>query len=199
MVYQIPESVYNYLKNTSPCTVKDLYDLANFVLGGGSIPGVKLPSLSDVGKAVDAINNAFDECRVLAGFFSPADFKSITSDLFIPAFSTTLVKGEESAEQVVDIIPETRGFNEANITVYPNPFTTVVKFEIEVTMDTHVRLEIYSHAGSLLKVVLNEDLIQGDIRIVEFDASRYPHTTFLYRLVTNYTMKSGTIIRTKPN
>jgi hypothetical protein len=67
-----------------------------------------------------------------------------------------------------------------------------------MTYDSHVRLEIYNHAGVLLEVILDENLMQGEIRKVEFDATDYPRTTFLYRLSAGgLTVKSGTIIRVK--
>jgi hypothetical protein len=90
-----------------------------------------------------------------------------------------------------------REFTDVDLKVYPNPFSTIVKFELNVVFDTHVRLEIYSHNGSYLGVICDEDLKQGDARIVEFDASKYPHTTFLYKLTTPYSTKSGTIMRTR--
>jgi hypothetical protein len=85
----------------------------------------------------------------------------------------------------------------ADLKVYPNPFSTIVKFRVEIVYDTHVRLDIYSHNGSFIGTICDEDLKQGDVRIIEFDATRYPHTTFLYKLVTPYTMKSGTVMRIK--
>jgi len=85
--------------------------------------------------------------------------------------------------------------SDINVNVYPNPFSTVVKFEIEMTFDSHVKLEIYNHAGGLVKVLLDEDLLQGDVRLVEFDATRYPHTSFLYKITAGIAIKSGTIIR----
>jgi hypothetical protein len=46
-------------------------------------------------------------------------------------------------------------------------------------------------------VILDEDLRQGDVRTVEFDASRYLHTMFMYRVTANGRMESGTIMKTK--
>jgi hypothetical protein len=38
---------------------------------------------------------------------------------------------------------------------------------------------------------------QGDIRTFEFDGAMYPHTSFLYKVATNVSMKSGIILRIK--
>ena len=60
--YTIP-AVVNLLPNK---TVQGLFDMANFALGGGTLPaGV---TLSELAKAVDVINNAFDECRISMGY-----------------------------------------------------------------------------------------------------------------------------------
>jgi len=48
-------------------TVKGLFDLANFALGGGTpLPGGV--TLSNLANAVDVINNAFDGCRISMGY-----------------------------------------------------------------------------------------------------------------------------------
>jgi hypothetical protein len=46
-------------------------------------------------------------------------------------------------------------------------------------------------------MILDENLNQGDVRTIEFDAIKYPHSAFLYRITTNSTMLNGTIIRAK--
>ena len=183
---EIPLKVFNYLK--PGFTVDQLFILANDVLGG--LKGKNIPTPSDVEKAIDAINRGFDGCRVLERF--SATNPGIEGIVPAPLSAT---KSEESVTtNYVTVQPE---FAEPTITVYPNPFTTVVKFEIGMTYDSHVRLEIYNHVGALLEVILDEDLMQGDIRTVEFDATRYPRTTFLYKLTTGLTLKSGTIIRVR--
>jgi len=182
---EIPQSVLDYFKvNNLQGTVNDLHVLANKVLGGITItPKI---SASDVSNAVDAINKGFDQCRILSGF---------SSDIpgFIPmAYSET---GEtEFAKNETVTNPE---FCEVSITVYPNPFATVAKFEIVAIFDSHVTLEIYSHNGSLIKVLCNENLKQGDVRTVEFDATMYPHSSYIYKLMTNTTMRNGVLLKTQ--
>jgi hypothetical protein len=48
-------------------TVQWLFDTANFALGGGA-PLPAGVTLSNLASAVDAINNAFDECRISMGY-----------------------------------------------------------------------------------------------------------------------------------
>jgi hypothetical protein len=102
----------------------------------------------------------------------------------------TGIKSVESADFIPEISPCT-------LLVYPNPFEDVVKFNIVMERDSHVRLEIYNQSGMLLKVILDEDLLKGDDRTAAFDASKYPHSVFIYRLVTNANTMSGTVMKVK--
>jgi hypothetical protein len=180
---EIPQSVLDYFDaNGLTGSVNDLYDLANKVLGGETInPEV---SAGDVTMAVDAINVGFDECRILSEF---------TSDLpGVPrASSESYDFGKKRADVMMGEL------REAVLTVYPNPFRTTVRFQLEMISDSHVKVEIYNHAGALLKIIFSEDLKQGDIRTTEFDASMYAHSAFLYKVVTDSSMKSGTIVKVR--
>lgn len=177
---EIPQSVLDYFKaNGMTGTINELYVLANKLLGGFVVsPTV---SLSAAAAAVDAVNRAFDGCRILIEFSST-------------------VPGVPKASSVRDIgatISESKDFSEVTLTVSPNPFARVVKFEVEMVYDSHVRIDIFNHSGTLLKVILNEDLNQGDVRTVEFDATAYPHSAFLYRVTTDVTLLNGIIMKTK--
>ncbi len=84
---------------------------------------------------------------------------------------------------------------EVALTVYPNPFRTTVKFQLDMIADSRVKVEIYSMNGQLLKIIFNEALKQGDVRTTEFDAAMYAHSAFLYKVVTDHTIKSGTVMK----
>ena len=84
-----------------------------------------------------------------------------------------------------------------NLKAYPNPFKEVANFELEMPFKSRVRIEIFSLSGGLLKVVLDEDLEAGDFRKLEFSAGKYPYSSFLYRITTDYNTKSGIIIKMK--
>jgi hypothetical protein len=94
------------------------------------------------------------------------------------------------------VVPET-GIDKISLNIFPNPFSVSTKFEIGMTYDSHVKLEIFTTSGMPLGVLLNEDLKQGDVRTVEFDASGRLHSVYIYRLTTDHEVKSGTIMKTK--
>ena len=60
-VFNIPQSIIDYLDLNGGATIGNLFVLANRVLGGENINGV---SPSNVNAAVDAINRGYDECRI---------------------------------------------------------------------------------------------------------------------------------------
>ncbi len=181
---EIPPDVLKYLKSNN--TVADLYDLANLVLGGvQTTPSV---SPSDVNDALVAINYGFDGCRILIGFYDQPVYhgqkkSGHSADIRDDEGSTSIDKG-----QTIDV-------HEASLRIYPNPFAKAVRFEIEMLSDSPVRLEIYSHSGALLKVIVNEKLNKGDVRVVEFDGSAYPQSAFIYRITTRGTLMNGTIMK----
>lgn len=86
-------------------------------------------------------------------------------------------------------------YEESLFRFYPNPFRSEINFEISMTYDSHVRIEMCNNAGSLLEMICDEDLKKGDFRKFEFDASRYPHSVFFYRLTTRYKKLSGIIMK----
>jgi hypothetical protein len=87
--------------------------------------------------------------------------------------------------------------NSGQLKVYPNPFSTIINFEIMMNVDSHVRLEIFTGSGIPISVMLNEDMKQGGIRTVVFNASMYPHSAFIYRVITKDGITSGMIMKTK--
>ncbi len=83
------------------------------------------------------------------------------------------------------------------LNVYPNPFATNTTFELRMNEDSNIRLEIFSNSGMPLEVLLNENLKAGDVRTIAFDATQYPHTSFMYRIIAGNKMQSGTLLKTK--
>jgi len=186
LYYKLPEVVLCYLETHAQygLTIGGLFKLANDALAGLIPAPVRtyptcegLPmKLTDILSAVDMINNAFDGCRVFVGYRE---------------------KKFECPPQVTATAASRTKLDEVSLVVYPNPFETSTRFELTMNRDSHIRLEIFNNAGMPIEVILDEDLKQGDVRTVEFDASRYLHTMFMYRVTANGRIESGTIMKTK--
>lgn len=161
--------------------VDGLYRLANDALGQVrtfpekvNCSGVNYNiKLSDIASAVDLINNAFDECRSFVGYLD----EKITCP--------SVTKSEILKSDIEDVI----------LKVYPNPFSTTVRFELELPYDSHVRIDIYDYTGAFLGMILDEDINAGNIRMIEFDASSYPDGSYWYVVTTKYNVLSGPVIK----
>jgi hypothetical protein len=183
--YEIPQSVITCLGTKN--TIRDLFDLANKVLGGVSVTPTVYAS--DVTTAVDAVNRGFDGCRVLIGFFT-------TTTEALQYMKVTVGPATKGGEDVISA-PEPFNFSSVNLNVYPNPFAEKAFFNIGMDSDSHVKIEIFSGNGTLLKILLDEDLRKDDIRTIEFNADNYPHSSFFYKVTTKSGYRSGTLIKTK--
>ena len=118
--FGLPHSVIVYLNgnNGYAPTVQGLFDLANDILGGVST-GIS-PSM--INEAVDVINNAFDECRILVATI-PYNNSTLLKDIF------TKVKQP--------LLNET---GKIKVLAYPNPY------------DRHFQLQVWSAVTSMAKV-----------------------------------------------
>ncbi|MDX9726877.1 MAG: HYR domain-containing protein, partial [Bacteroidales bacterium] len=125
-------------------------------------------------------------CKTDVSFYNPVSFGVVDSKYQCP----NTVSGKTKSLSV-------ESFEPYELNIYPNPFTDVASFELTMLYDSHVKIEIFRQNGSLVRVILNEDLKQGDIRVVEFDGTRYPRTSFIFRITTQYSDKSGTLLRIK--
>jgi hypothetical protein len=117
--YTISANVVNALTDK---TVQGLFDLANTALGGGSTNGL---SLSDIAGAVDAINNAFDGCRIFIGYDVP---KLICEVTLAPIETTSKM--------------EPAGFD-----AYPVPFKDVLTIKYNFDYVSDVKIEVFNSTG----------------------------------------------------
>jgi hypothetical protein len=94
--------------------------LANYALGGGNLTGTGV-TLESIAGVVDAINNAFDECRAFVNFASACP----------QTVSSRTITTETSVA----------------VTAAPNPYTDRIKFVITSKISGQSSLEIYNSMG----------------------------------------------------
>ena len=161
IVRMIAPSVVAYLGANN--TVADLKALADTALSTVPAPA-GMPSLSAIQSAVSAFNEAFDECRVLVGFYQSNPLDTVSG--------STTTRNIDAASPVM-------------IGVYPNPAQDIANIEFILNgYDSDVTLEIYNLNGTRIDVLFNARA-EGDMPYrTQLDAGQMPSGIYTYRLTT---------------
>jgi hypothetical protein len=139
--WNLPNSVYTAL-GSNP-TVQGLLVLANKALGGVNVGSCLL---SDICKAVDIINNAFDECRFVT--FTAA-CKSLEVETSAPAPNPQLI----------------------DMNIVPNPFAGQTDISYTLAEDSKVSVEIYNLVGAKVATLYEGEVMGGQINKVTYEPS----------------------------
>ena len=177
--FPIDESVASYLKCKNTATVLGLLSLANSVLGGSLTPGqvtggCTVPSYSAINNSVDAINNAFDECKKYIGYGT---------------CTTTL---RASNTEVVTTKDEISSF--VKVKVSPNPYHDNVTFNIEANISGKAILEIFNLTGQKLNTVFEGNLRAGKGQNIQFSIPEQKRSNLIYRLRVGEKTTTGKIL-----
>ena len=68
---------------------------------------------------------------------------------------------------------------------------------MKAVKDTRVRLDIFNNAGSLINVLCDEQMYEGDIKTVIVDGSGYMSGEYIYRVSTDDGALSGKIVKSR--
>ena len=166
--FVFPASILNYLRASSVYSADafGLFKLANDAIGG-KVTGINLNDLAD---ALAFMNEGFNECRSLVGWYSNIPGKIITS---------------------VDEITE---IAEPKVSVYPNPFSDRVFFEFDFNTDGNALLEIYDIKGSKISTLYNNRVESGVKYRIEYSPENVVPGMLLYRLVKDGRVFQGKLI-----
>ncbi|WP_428225426.1 hypothetical protein [Flavobacterium sp.] len=119
-VFSISNNVINYWGAGATPTVKDLFKLANDVLGGV----VTTVSASEVNGAVDAINRGFDECRIeVPVLYSPL---TITEEISIEEEPALFSSYPVPFEKEINIVYDFDSKSDVNIQMYDSRGTLLL-------------------------------------------------------------------------
>lgn len=165
-----------------PKTVQGLLNLANSALANadGIIGSENGASLSDIAGAAGAINEVFDECQIFVGWniatCAPTQVSLFTSSIALP----------KQTEEVTVVA--------MNVSVFPNPFTDQVKFQISSPVSAKGTIEIYSMIGQKLETINLGQLFAGKGRVVEYKVAPANRTNLIYVLTIGNERVVGKLI-----
>ncbi|WP_160328124.1 PKD domain-containing protein [Solirubrum puertoriconensis] len=170
----IPSSVINYL-NTSGggATVANLLKLGEEMLGGTA--GSGRPSFADVNAAITAVNELFDNCRVLA---SPVYAMSAVS-------TTASLSGTAPAPK--SLKPESG----LSTSLYPNPASADATITFSVAKSGRAVVEVYNALGARVAKLYDAEVQAGEVKSVTLHGEQLPTGTYFYRVSTGEQSKTN--------
>jgi len=193
--YTIDPAVVNALgPNPANRTVGALFNLANRALANqdGTLGMESGVSLSAITNAIDAINNAFDGCRIPVGFNVPPCSASNNAPVTEKGGNTNQAKtstavASSKIEPVKEIIS-------LLVNAYPNPYTDQVKFVISSPESGQGILEIYTLTGQKLQIVSAGYIIAGIDKVLEYKVSDTYRTSLFYIFRVGDKSTSGKLV-----
>jgi|GEM_PF-3322930 len=150
-MFKIPGNVISYLDANNSNTIQGLFNLANDALGGNNIGSLTYSSITE---AVDVINNAFDECRVLV------------------------------SETVYDKVVAGLTDDKPIFTIYPVPFVDTVKIKYEIESDSDATIQVFDIRGRLVKSVTDEDIYYHKVIELNLDYRTFSNQMYFIKVTT---------------
>ncbi|MGZ3975778.1 MAG: hypothetical protein ACXVMI_16025, partial [Flavisolibacter sp.] len=176
-------ALYNALTTK---TVGGLYALANAALCNvdgvvGSENGI---SLSEIESAVDCINNAFDGCRTVVGWFSGDTAPTANSFCTLPSSSTpcpvtTTGAGGRTTDMTVAGNITAQGLQ---VSAYPNPYKDAVKFTIQSKVSGNAELIIYNSLGQKVQTLYKGYIQANRSQVVDYKTPSPTQGNLIYVL-----------------
>jgi hypothetical protein len=182
--YTIGASVINFLNSGNPDypnTVMGLYKLANAYLGGLR-PGNL--SASEVSGAVDAINNAFDECRIITGWEG-----MVQTATTITRTETQPVPAGNSKE--VGMV-EVQGLS---VATFPNPFVDKVRFVLKSEVSGPAQIELVDMQGRIIQNAYKGFIMAGREQVVDVNVNTVSSGALIYKVRIGNKIATGKLLR----
>lgn len=176
--FGLPHNVVVYLNggNGYPATVNGLFALANDVLGGVNTT----MNASAVEQAVDVINNAFDECRVLVGTIPYNDQSLVRTGQLIVKMPEVTVTGETNVLKVI---------------AYPNPYKNHFQLLITSPVSGMANIEFFTLNGQKVYEMNKRVVVNANNAITYTGPLRF--ATLIYKVTVEKNIATGVVL--KPN
>jgi hypothetical protein len=170
-------------------TVDGLLKLANDALGNtdGIIGSEYGAPLSAINSAVDAINNAFDGCRIFIDWnVEPCAERDPAYPIISDISSMARMGVISEAEQTL--------VTGISVKAYPNPYNDRVQFNIESSVSGKGSLVVYNLLGQKVKTVYEGYIFAGKGHVVEFRVPALSRTSLIYIFTINGKQRTGKLI-----
>lgn len=164
-LYPIPQDIFDILSSNYGQTVDGLFQMANEALGG-ELRGIVL---TDMEKAVTAVNEAFEGCRAIVDWYDGSSPKIGNRILLEPS----------------------------GLKAYPNPFRTSVNFEFVPEHDAQARLELFDMLGQKISTLLYIPVNKGVMNKVEYKPDGINSGFLFYRLTLGDEVTAGKMLYAK--
>jgi hypothetical protein len=112
-------------------------------------------------------------------------------------FSLKVIKKEKKNHPLLAVITETENQNLVTLTVYPNPFNSRLFFDLGLSKDARVKLEIFDAKGITLTILFNDILKATPLYRFEYVPQNLTEGVFFYRLTVDETILAGRVIYEK--
>jgi hypothetical protein len=181
--HSIGAAVVNFLNggNGYSNTVLGLYKLANDYLGGITVPGL---SADAVAGAVGAINEAFDECRIITGWNGVVEQPTITRTTTSPAPAVATTK-ETGMVEVKGV----------QVSTFPNPFVNKVRFVIKSEIAGPTQIQIVDMQGRLIQNAYKGYINAGREQNIEVNINTVTPQTMIYKVTIGDKTTTGKLMR----
>ena len=175
--FGLPHSVILYLNggNGYAPTVEGLFQLANDVLGGV----VTSISPAAVNQAVNVINNAFDECRVLVETI-PFDNGFITQTGNAPKGISSLMK--VGKDPVV-----------LHVIAYPNPYSRHFQLQINSSVSGLANIQFFTITGQKLYEIRTP--VKANVGVIVPYTGPNSVATLMYTVAVGKNKVSGIVLK----
>jgi hypothetical protein len=177
--FGLPHNVIVYLNGSNgyPPTANGLFSLANDVLGGV----VTNISASSVNEAVDVINNAFDECRILVGTIPYNNNLTRTSEVMV---NLSKIKSSDVSVQ-----------SKLKVIAYPNPYKDRLRLFVISPVSGTVKIEFFTMEGRKV-VEMNKPVAEHTNTIIQYQGPMN-FATLAYKVSIGKFIATGIVL--KPN
>ena len=89
-----------------------------------------------------------------------------------------------------------RKYDVGNVSVFPNPFISMVRFDFDVFATSQVRINVYDITGSLVMQVLDQQLVPGSYS-QEVNSEPLHSGLYIYRVQVGESVSTGRIVKTQ--